>query len=47
MYVVNRKPGEAIVIDETVTVHVLDITGSRVKLGVVAPKEVRVRRDPN
>jgi carbon storage regulator len=44
MLVIRRRAGEAIVLPDGVEVHVLDISGSRVKLGVVAPAHVAVVR---
>jgi|TARA_R110000851_G_scaffold47567_9_gene115441 carbon storage regulator len=44
MLVLRRKIGEAIWISPGVTVQVLDIYNSVVKIGVEAPQEVRVLR---
>lgn len=44
MLVLSRKIGEKIIIDETITVEVLEIRGERVRLGVEAPKEIPVVR---
>lgn len=44
MLVLRRKIGEAIWISPGVTVQVLDIHESVVKIGVEAPQEVRVMR---
>jgi carbon storage regulator len=44
MLVLSRKPQESIVIGEDVTVTVIDVTRSRVRLGIQAPKEVTVHR---
>lgn len=44
MYVIRRKPGESILIGDGIEIQVVDLTGARVKLGVVAPRQVRVRR---
>ena len=43
--ILTRRPGEAIVIDEHITVRVLGVEGERVKIGVDAPREVRVVRE--
>jgi carbon storage regulator len=45
MLVLSRKNGEAIVIGDGITVTVLAVEGNRVKLGVVAPREVPVHRE--
>ena len=44
MLVLSRKKNESIVIDDDITVVVVDIIGDKVKLGVEAPKEVPVHR---
>jgi carbon storage regulator len=45
MLVLSRKNGEAIVIGDGITVTVLAVEGGRVKLGVVAPREVPIHRE--
>jgi carbon storage regulator len=42
MLLLNRKVGDAIVIDGRIVVKVIDIRGGRVQLGIEAPKEVRI-----
>jgi carbon storage regulator len=44
MLVLSRKPGEAIWIDETIEVNILEIQGNRVRLGISAPLDVSVLR---
>ncbi len=44
MLVISRKPGERIRVGEEVTIVVLDVAGSTVRLGIEAPTEVRVLR---
>jgi carbon storage regulator len=44
MLVLTRKPGEDIVIGQNITVRVVAVGKSRVKIGVDAPKNVDVRR---
>ena len=44
MLVLRRKRGEAITIGNGVTVTVLAVQGSTVKIGIVAPTEVPVHR---
>jgi len=44
MLVLTRRLGETIVIDGGITVTVLEIKGSRVRLGVKAPEDVTVDR---
>lgn len=45
MLVFRRKVGEAVMLDGQIEVHVLEITGSRVKLGFSAPPEVLIVRE--
>jgi carbon storage regulator len=44
MLVLSRKKNESIVINNDVTVTVVEIRGDKVRLGIVAPKEVPVHR---
>ncbi|HEV8194008.1 MAG TPA: carbon storage regulator [Ktedonobacterales bacterium] len=44
MLVLRRKAGEAIVLNGTITIHVLAVEGERVKLGISAPPEVVIVR---
>jgi carbon storage regulator len=44
MLVLSRKIGETIVIGDQIQVKVLGIEGDQVKLGIVAPKSVKVHR---
>lgn len=44
MLVFRRKVGETVILDGQIEVQVLEITGSRVKLGFSAPREVTVVR---
>ncbi len=44
MLVLRRKVGEAIILNENVTVYVLAVEGERVKIGITAPPEVVVVR---
>lgn len=44
MLVLSRKKGESIMIGDQIEVKVLAIDGDQVKLGIVAPKSVKVHR---
>lgn len=44
MLVLSRKQGEEIVIGADVRVKVVEVTGNRVKLALVAPREVPIQR---
>lgn len=45
MLILTRKPGESFRIEDTVVVTVLEVRGSQVKLGIIAPPEIRVNRE--
>lgn len=45
MLVLSRKPNESIVINNDVIVTVVEVRGDKVRLGVVAPKDVTVHRE--
>ena len=54
MLVMRRRAGESIMIGEGIEIEVLEVTGTRVKLGIVAPdsviimrKEIQITRDEN
>lgn len=44
MLVLARKKNESIVINNDITVTVVEIRGDKVRLGIVAPKNVPVHR---
>ena len=44
MLVLSRKKNESIVINNDITIVVVDIGGDKVRLGVEAPKEIPVHR---
>ena len=45
MLVLTRKVGEKVVIDGCITVTVLAVDGSKIRLGITAPPEVRIDRE--
>jgi carbon storage regulator len=54
MLIIRRRAGESILIGDGVEVQVTEISGARVKLGIIAPaevtilrKEVKLTRDQN
>lgn len=44
MLILARKTGEAIAIDNNITIKVLEIKGGLVKLGIEAPDHIAVHR---
>ena len=44
MLVLSRKKGESIVINENISISVIDVQGDQVKLGINAPREVPIYR---
>lgn len=44
MLILNRKIDEAIVINENITIRILDIVDGKVKIGIDAPREINVLR---
>lgn len=44
MLVLSRKKGESIMIGDNVEIKIISIDGDQVKLGIVAPKSVKVHR---
>jgi carbon storage regulator len=44
MLVLSRKKNESIIINDRVTVTVVEIRGEKVRLGIAAPREVPVHR---
>ena len=44
MLVLSRKRNESIVINDNVTVTIVDIRGDKVRVGIEAPKEIPVHR---
>ena len=45
MLVLARKVGERICIGDTITLVVLEITGNKVRLGIEAPRDVKIMRE--
>jgi carbon storage regulator CsrA len=44
MLVLSRKENEEILIGENIRIRVVKIGGGRTRIGIVAPREVNVRR---
>ncbi|HXK30480.1 MAG TPA: carbon storage regulator CsrA [Candidatus Binatia bacterium] len=45
MLILSRKSGESIAIGDDITITIVTISGSQVRLGIAAPREVRVLRE--
>lgn len=45
MLVLSRRENESVIIDGEITVRVLGINGSRVRLGIDAPASVNIQRN--
>lgn len=44
MLVLSRKPQQTIVVEECITITVVEICGNQVRLGIEAPRHIAVRR---
>ena len=44
MLVLSRKKHESIIIDDRITVTVIEVVGNKVRLGIEAPRDVPVYR---
>ena len=44
MLILNRKIDEAIIINENITIRILDIVDGKVKIGIDAPLEINILR---
>ena len=44
MLILSRKPGDSLMINEDVEIKVIEVNGDKVKIGVAAPKEVKILR---
>jgi carbon storage regulator len=45
MLMIRRRTGESIFLGDDIEIHVLELTGNQVKLGISAPREVLVLRN--
>jgi carbon storage regulator len=44
MLILTRRPHQAVIIGAEIEIKVLDIIGDRVRIGITAPREVKVLR---
>lgn len=45
MLILSRKVGEAVIVNEKISIRLLDIKGGQIKLGIEAPSDVAVHRE--
>jgi carbon storage regulator len=45
MLILSRRPGESLTIGDNIVVTVVSVNGNQIRLGIDAPREVRVLRD--
>jgi carbon storage regulator len=45
MLVLTRKPGERVLIGDDIVVTILDARGDSVRIGIDAPRGIRIQRD--
>jgi carbon storage regulator len=45
MLLLTRRPGEKLIINENVTVTVLSVKGNQIRIGIEAPRDVKVHRE--
>ena len=45
MLIITRRPGEKIMIGDDIVVHVIEIVGNSVRVGIEAPRSVPVYRE--
>jgi carbon storage regulator len=45
MLILSRRPGESLTIGDEITVTVIGVSGNQIRLGIVAPRDVRVLRE--
>ncbi len=44
MLVLSRKPNETLIINENIEITILNVGGNKVRLGINAPKDVKIYR---
>lgn len=45
MLIITRRPNQKVILGDDVTIHVMEISGNNVRLGIEAPKSVPVYRE--
>ena len=44
MLILNRKQGESLIIDDKIEIKILEVTEGKIKIGIEAPKNVKIFR---
>lgn len=44
MLILTRRPRQVVLIGQEVQIMVIDVAGNRVRLGITAPRELKVQR---
>ena len=44
MLILNRKQGESLIIDDKIEIKILEVSEGKIKIGIEAPKSVKVFR---
>ncbi len=44
MLVITRQPGDSILIGEDIKIIILEVSGDKIKVGIDAPRSVRIMR---
>ena len=45
MLIITRRPNQKIMLGDNVTIHVMEVSGNNVRLGIEAPKSIPVYRE--
>lgn len=45
MLLLTRRPGEKLIINDNITITVLSVKGNQIRIGIDAPREVKVHRE--
>jgi carbon storage regulator len=45
MLIITRRPGEKVMLGDDIVIEVIEVSGSSVRIGIDAPKSVRVYRE--
>jgi carbon storage regulator len=45
MLILSRKPGQSFTVNDNIEITIVDISGDKVKIGIEAPKDVKILRN--